>query len=110
VPNKPRTKRERNIYGDFVVTKINIKEREIALPEPAEGEEEEEEEESSEEEEQQPYEPEEEVKKEPVKILSKKEQKKLEEEEFERVLNEMGVKEQAKSATEESKQSAATET
>ncbi len=63
VPNKPRTKRERNIYGDFVVTKINIKEREIALPEPAEGEEEEEEEESSEEEEQQPYEPEEEVKK-----------------------------------------------
>ncbi|MCP4669051.1 MAG: hypothetical protein GY849_22165 [Deltaproteobacteria bacterium] len=46
---------------------------------------------------------------EPVKILSKKEQKKLEEEEFERVLKEMGVKEQAKSTTEESKQSAATE-
>ena len=44
-----------------------------------------------------------------MKILSKKEQKKLEEEEFERVLKEMGVKDQAKSATEESKQSAATE-
>ena len=62
VPPKPRTKRERNIYGDFVVTKINIKEREIPVPEP--DQEEEEEEESSEEEEQQaPEEPEEEEKK-----------------------------------------------
>ena len=32
MPNKPRQKRERNIYGDFVVTKINIKEREVAIP------------------------------------------------------------------------------
>ncbi len=63
VPNKPRTKRERNIYGDFVVTKINIKEREIPVPEPAEGEEEEESSEESEEEEQPVPEPEEEVKK-----------------------------------------------
>lgn len=62
MPPKPRTKRERNIHGDFVVTKINIKEREIALPEPESGEEEEESSEESEEE-QAPEEPEEEVKK-----------------------------------------------
>ena len=32
VPKKPRQVRERNQYGDFVVTKINIKEREIVVP------------------------------------------------------------------------------
>ena len=48
-PKKPRAHRERNIYGDFVVTKINIKEKEIIIPK---NEEEEEEEESSEEEEE----------------------------------------------------------
>lgn len=47
MPNKPRQKRERNIYGDFVVTKINIKEREVVIPK--NEDEEEEEEESSEE-------------------------------------------------------------
>lgn len=72
MPPKPRTKRERNIHGDFVVTKINIKEREIPQPEAESGEEEEESSEESEEE-QAPEEPEEEVKKAPVKILSKKE-------------------------------------
>lgn len=51
-PKKPRTQRERNIYGDFVVTKINIKEREIPVPE--NNDDEEEEEESSEEEEEEP--------------------------------------------------------
>ena len=50
-PPKPKVKRERNIYGDFVVTKINIKEREIPVPQ--NDQEEEEEEESSEEEEEQ---------------------------------------------------------
>ena len=59
---KPRQQRERNIYGDFVVTKINIKEREIPVPVNDNEEEEEEEEEESEEEEQAP-EQEEEVKK-----------------------------------------------
>lgn len=39
--------RERNQYGDFVVTKINIKEREIVVPK-NEDEEEESEEESEE--------------------------------------------------------------
>ena len=48
-PKKPRAHRERNIYGDFVVTKINIKEKEIVIPK---NEDEEEEEESSEEEEE----------------------------------------------------------
>ena len=63
-PPKPKVKRERNIYGDFVVTKINIKEREIPVPQ-ADEEEEEEEESSEEEEEQAPaqQEAEEEVKK-----------------------------------------------
>jgi len=104
MPNKPRQKRERNIYGDFVVTKINIKERVVEIPK-VEGEEEEEEESSSEEEvEEQVPEPEEE-KKAPVKILSKKEQKRLEEEEFDRVMNEMGSAntETAAATTEESK-------
>ena len=64
-PPKPKVKRERNIYGDFVVTKINIKEREIPVPQKDEEEEEEEEESSEEEEEQAPAqeEAEEEVKK-----------------------------------------------
>ena len=63
-PPKAKVKRERNIYGDFVVTKINIKEREIPVPQ-ADEEEEEEEESSEEEEEQAPaqQEAEEEVKK-----------------------------------------------
>lgn len=53
--------RERNQYGDFVVTKINIKEREIVVPK---NEDEEESEEESEESEQEPERPEpEEVKK-----------------------------------------------
>ena len=64
MPQKPRVHRERNIHGDFVVTKINIKEREIPVPEKNSDDEESEEEESSEEEEEpQREEPEEEVKK-----------------------------------------------
>ena len=59
---KPRQNRERNIHGDFVVTKFNIKEREVVIP-MQEEEEEEESSEESEEEEQKPEEPEEEVKK-----------------------------------------------
>lgn len=51
VPPKPRTKRERNIYGDFVVTKINIKDRVIVVPKNEGEDEEEESEEESEEEE-----------------------------------------------------------
>ena len=54
MPNKPRTKRERNIHGDFVVTKINIKEREIVVPQ--NENEDEEDEESSEESEEEPEE------------------------------------------------------
>ena len=61
VSNKPRQKRERNIYGDFVVTTINIKEREI--PQEEVNDEEEEEESSEEEEEEVVAEPVEEVKK-----------------------------------------------
>ena len=60
IPNKPRQKRERNIYGDFVVTKINIKDKVIEIPS---DDDEEEEEESSEEEEATPVVEEEEVKK-----------------------------------------------
>ena len=52
MPQRPRLNAERNKYGDFVVTKINIKEREIPVPQKDEEEEEEEEEESSEEEEE----------------------------------------------------------
>lgn len=64
MPNKPRTKRERNIHGDFVVTKINIKEREIVVPKNEnEDEDEEESSEESEEEEQAPEQEPEEVKK-----------------------------------------------
>ena len=40
--------RERNQYGDFVVTKINIKEREIVVPKNEDEEESEEESEESE--------------------------------------------------------------
>ena len=70
MPNKPRQKRERNIYGDFVVTKINIKEREVVIPK-NEDEEEEEEESSEESEEEQPaeQEPEEEKKGKLIKFL-----------------------------------------
>lgn len=71
VPKKPRTKRERNIHGDFVVTKIRIKDDKPELPPDMEDEEESEEE--SEEEPAKADEPEEEVKKAPVKVLSKKE-------------------------------------
>ena len=46
-PKKPRAQRERNIYGDFVVKTIKIKEEKIVIPK---NEDEEEEEESSEEE------------------------------------------------------------
>ena len=61
---KPRSQRARNIHGDFVVTTINIKEREIVIPKTEEEEEEEEESEEESEEEQKPEaEPEEEVKK-----------------------------------------------
>lgn len=62
VPQKPRTKRERNIYGDFVVTKINIKDRVIEVPKNDDESEEEESEEESEEEEPAVAEPVEEVK------------------------------------------------
>lgn len=61
-PKKPRVQRERNIHGDFVVTKINIKEREIPVPEQNPDDEEEEEESSEEEEEPTKDEPEEEKK------------------------------------------------
>ena len=62
MPTKPRQKRERNIYGDFIVSKIEIKEREIVIPK-NEDEEEEEESEESEEEEQPPEQEQEEEKK-----------------------------------------------
>lgn len=50
MPPKPRTKRERNIHGDFVVTKINIKDTKVEVPVQDNDEEEEEESEESEEE------------------------------------------------------------
>jgi len=70
MPPKPRQNRTKNIYGDYVVSKINIKEREV--PQVEKDEDEEESEEESEEEVDTYVEPEEE-KKAPVKILSKKE-------------------------------------
>ena len=63
VQKKSRQNRERNIYGDFIVTKINIKEREIPVQQQEAEEEEEESEEESEEEEQPPEQEPEEVKK-----------------------------------------------
>ena len=63
VPPKPRVKPERNIYGDFVVSKMVIREDKVVIPKNEEEEEEEEESEESEEEQPAPAEPEEEVKK-----------------------------------------------
>jgi len=63
MPPKPRVHRERNIHGDFVVTKINVKTKEAPVVEKTGSESEEEEEESSEEEEEPVREAEEEVKK-----------------------------------------------
>ena len=61
---KPRTVRERNIHGDFVVTKIHVKETKVVIPQAQEEENEEEEsEEESEEEPPRREEPEEEEKK-----------------------------------------------
>lgn len=86
----PPIARERNEYGDFVVTKIEIpdlKPKEIAKEEEAS-------EESEEEEDEEPVAQEEakdEAPKQKAKALSKKEKKKLEDEEFERVMNELGV-------------------
>lgn len=71
----PKTKREKNIFGDFVVTKINIKEREI--PTFVGPDEEESEEESDSEPEPQNDDADEEKKiVEPVKQISKKDKKK----------------------------------
>ena len=61
MPPKPRANRQKNIYGDYVVTKINIKEREVVIPQNEDDEEESEEE--SEEEEEAPRVEEEEEKK-----------------------------------------------
>ena len=64
VPPKPRTVvRERNIYGDFIITKVNVKEREIIEPVKDSDEEEESSEEESEEETPAAQEPVEEEKK-----------------------------------------------
>ena len=69
MPQRPITKPERNKYGDFIVTKIDVKvferDRQNPAPKKDEEEEEEEEESSEEEEEEAPaqQEPEEEVKK-----------------------------------------------
>ena len=90
----PPEVRERNAFGDFVVTKIVIPDLKPVVLE-------EEQQESDEEESSDEPEPAEESKeeatkkKEPVKKLSKAEQKKLEDEEFERVLKEMNVEQQA---------------
>merc|ERR1712060_244155 len=65
-PKRQARKGERNIHGDFIVTKINIVEKEIVIPQNEDGEEEEESEEESEEEPPR-QEPEEEEKKAPVK-------------------------------------------
>jgi hypothetical protein len=63
-PMKPRVHRERNIHGDFVVTKINVRTKEAPVIEhTGDTTEEEPEEESSEEEEEPARAPEEEVKK-----------------------------------------------
>jgi len=62
-PQKPRVHRERNIHGDFVVTKINVRTKEAPVVEKTGDTEESEEEESSEEEEEPIRAPEEEVKK-----------------------------------------------
>ena len=62
-PPKPRVKPERNIYGDFVVSKMVIREEKVVIPKNEDEEEEEEESEESEEEQPAQAEPEEEVKK-----------------------------------------------
>ena len=62
-PPKPREQRERNIHGDFVITKITIKEQKIEIPKADDEEDESEEEEESEEEQQAAPEQEEEQKK-----------------------------------------------
>lgn len=90
-PLPPPEKRERNQFGDYVVTKIEIKELKPVVKE--EEVRSEDSDESDEPEEPEVVEEQKEVKKEPIKLLSKKEKQKLEDEEFERVMNEMGVKE-----------------
>jgi len=89
----PPIKRERNQFGDFVVTTINIPDIKHVVKEKAKNSDDESEEVEEEEEESEPEveETKEEapVKKEPVKILSKAEKKKLENEEFERVMKGM---------------------
>lgn len=91
----PPEKRDRNEFGDFIVTKIEIPD---LKPKEAKDEEKDEDE-SSDESEPEEQQPEEESKDEAPKLkekkLSKKEQKKLEDAEFERVFNEMGIKDQA---------------
>lgn len=88
----PPVNRERNEFGDFIVTTIEIPD--LKKKELEEDKDDSEDEEESEEEPQPEEESKEEVKPKEKK-LSKKEQKKLEDEEFERVMKEMGVKEQA---------------
>jgi len=98
-PEKPKfipPIRSKNARGDFVVTTINIKEKEI--PQMIRDEETSSEEESEEEPEKEEVE---EKKPEPVKKLSKKEQKAKEQAEFEALMGDLGVKE----AAEESKDS-----
>jgi len=89
----PPEARERNAFGDFVVTKIVIPDLKPAVKE-EEQQESEEEESSDEPEPVEESKDESAKKKEPVKKLSKAEQKKLEDEEFERVFKEMNVQAQ----------------
>lgn len=90
-PEKPKfipPTRTKNARGDFVVTTINIKEKEI--PQTVKDSEE-----SSSEEEESEEEPEkeevEEKKPEPVKKLSKKEQKAKEDAEFAALMGDLGI-------------------
>ena len=93
----PPEHRERNQYGDFVVTKIVIPDLKPVVKEEEKNESSEEDEDDSEPE---PVEEtkEEPVKKEAVKLLSKKEKQKLEDEEFERVMKEVAANTDTKQA------------
>jgi len=89
-PEKPKfipPTRTKNARGDFVVTTINIKEKEI-VQNFADSEESSSEEESEEEPEKEEVE---EKKPEPVKKLSKKEQKAKEQAEFEALMGDLGI-------------------
>lgn len=89
----PPEHRERNEYGDFVVTKIVIPDLKPVVKE-EEKDEDASDDDESEDEPQTIEESKDEVPKPKEKKLSKKEQKKLEDEEFERVFKDIKVEEQ----------------